>query len=220
MRSCKIFLTLLIAAAAVGLSACSDSADTSEASSSEQALEQTSSADEAKAETAADSSSADSSDEEKVYTMTITAEVTDYSDRQLTFLYEGESYTLPVKRENFKNDFPPLKWVKLYSEQILNNKLGKAVTAKLLVNNDITSILSCDIIGQNGYEFNGEGFKLTRTEGSMCELSKDGEIIEADLNDLVISEKCDYPKEIEGVSFSGYRFTDGGFIFTTKEQTE
>ena len=63
----------------------------------------------------------------------ITVETEKYENEQLTFTYEGKSYTLPLSRDNFKDDIVYYPGSKLHSEQIINNKLGEKVTAVLTV---------------------------------------------------------------------------------------
>lgn len=154
---------------------------------------------------------------------TITAEAQGYDGEKLTFLYGGDTYTLPLSRDDFANDQVYYPGLKLYSEQIINNKLGEEVTAVLKVNEDMTKIIKCDVITKNGTVFTtGMGdsadesvdhtYTLKRTGGSMCEISNDDRVLEADLNDLIMSEKVDYEEEIADISFMGYLFTDGKFI--------
>ena len=83
----------------------------------------------------------------------ITVETEKYENEQLTFTYEGKSYTLPLSRDNFKDDIVYYPGSKLHSEQIINNKLGEKVTAVLTVDDGITKIKLCDVIGQNGKVF-------------------------------------------------------------------
>lgn len=79
----------------------------------------------------------------------ITVETEKYENEQLTFTYEGKSYILPLSRDNFKEDIVYYPGSKLHSEQIINNKLGEKVTAVLTVDEGITKIKLCDVIGQN-----------------------------------------------------------------------
>ena len=173
--------------------------------------------------TVSDVSKADKEGESQQAFETITAQAQSYDGEKLTFLYGGESYTLPLSRDDFANDQVYYPGLKLYSEQIINNKLGEEVTAVLKVDEDMTKIIKCDVITKNGTVFTtGMGdsadesadhtYTLKRTGGSMCEISNDDRVLEADLNDLIISEKVDYEEEIADISFMGYLFTDGKFI--------
>lgn len=78
----------------------------------------------------------------------ITVETEKYENEQLTFTYEGKSYILPLSRDNFKEDIVYYPGSKLHSEQIINNKFGEKVTAVLTVDEGITKIKLCDVIGQ------------------------------------------------------------------------
>lgn len=51
----------------------------------------------------------------------ITVETEKYENEQLTFTYEDKSYTLPLSRDNFKDDIVYYPESKLHSEQIINN---------------------------------------------------------------------------------------------------
>lgn len=160
-------------------------------------------------------------DEQKF--QTIMAEAQGYDGEKLTFLYDGDTYTLPLSRDDFANDQVYYPGLKLYSEQIINNKLGEKVTAVLKVNEDMTKILKCDVITKNGTVFTtgmsdsadenaDHTYILKRKSGSLCEISNDDRVLQADLNDLIMSEKVDYEDEIADISFMGYLFTDGKFI--------
>lgn len=144
----------------------------------------------------------------------ITVETEKYENEQLTFTYEGKSYTLPLSRDNFKDDIVYYPGSKLHSEQIINNKLGEKVTAVLTVDDGITKIKLCDVIGQNGKVFSNSGgiCTMTRTGGSACEFTDPQRTLKADLNDLVVYQKINYPDEVDDVMFGGYLFTDGKFI--------
>ncbi len=65
----------------------------------------------------------------------------------------AKSYTLPLSRDNFKDDIVYYPGSKLHSEQIINNKLGEKVTAVLTVDDGITKIKLCDVIGQKTAKF-------------------------------------------------------------------
>ena len=130
----------------------------------------------------------------------ITVETEKYENEQLTFTYEGKSYTLPLSRDNFKDDIVYYPGSKLHSEQIINNKLGEKVTAVLTVDDGITKIKLCDVIGQNGKVFSNSGgiCTMTRTGGSACEFTDPQRTLKADLNDDVV--------------YVGYLFKDNNFI--------
>ena len=144
--------------------------------------------------------------------ITIDAEVVSYQNGELTFLYSGESYTLPMEREQFKENEVPFKYRKLISEQIIDNKLEEKVSAAITVNEDMTRIRLCDVIKPNGKVFDSDNYSLHRTEGSKIELMCSGGSIEADLNDLPYYLKLDYPEDIPKVSIRGYMFNDGSFL--------
>ena len=144
----------------------------------------------------------------------ITVETEKYENEQLTFTYEGKSYTLPLSRDNFKDDIVYYPGSKLHSEQIINNKLGEKVTAVLTVDDGITKIKLCDVIGQNGKVFSNSGgiCTMTRTGGSACEFTDPQRTLKADLNDLIVYQKINYPDEVDDVVYVGYLFKDNNFI--------
>lgn len=144
----------------------------------------------------------------------ITVETEKYENEQLTFTYEGKSYTLPLSRDNFKDDIVYYPGSKLHSEQIINNKLGEKVTAVLTVDEGITKIKLCDVIGQNGKVFSNSGgiCTMTRTGGSACEFTDPQRTLKADLNDLIVYQKINYPDEVDDVVYVGYLFKDNNFI--------
>ena len=133
----------------------------------------------------------------------ITVETEKYENEQLTFTYEGKSYTLPLSRDNFKDDIVYYPGSKLHSEQIINNKLGEKVTAVLTVDEGITKIKLCDVIGQNGKVFSNSGgiCTMTRMGGSACEFT-----------DLIVYQEINYPDEVDDVVYVGYLFKDNNFI--------
>lgn len=137
-----------------------------------------------------------------------------YENEQLTFTYEGKSYTLPLSRDNFKDDIVYYPGSKLHSEQIINNKLGEKVTAVLTVDDGITKIKLCDVIGQNGKVFSNSGgiCTMTRTGGSACEFTDPQRTLKADLNDLIVYQEINYPDEVDDVVYVGYLFKDNNFI--------
>ena len=144
----------------------------------------------------------------------ITVETKKYENEQLTFTYEGKSYTLPLSRDNFKDDIVYYPGSKLHSEQIINNKLGEKVTAVLTVDDGITKIKLCDVIGQNGKVFSNSGgiCTMTRTGGSACEFTDPQRTLKADLNDLIVYQEINYPDEVDDVVYVGYLFKDNNFI--------
>lgn len=144
----------------------------------------------------------------------ITVETEKYENEQLTFTYEDKSYTLPLSRDNFKDDIVYYPESKLHSEQIINNKLGEKVTAVLTVDDGITKIKLCDVIGQNGKVFSNSGgiCTMTRTGGSACEFTDPQRTLKADLNDLIVYQKINYPDEVDDVVYVGYLFKDNNFI--------
>ena len=144
----------------------------------------------------------------------ITVETEKYENEQLTFTYEGKSYTLPLSRDNFKDDIVYYPGSKLHSEQIINNKLGEKVTAVLTVDDGITKIKLCDVIGQNGKVFSNSGgiCTMTRTGGSACEFTDPQRTLKADLNDLIVYQEINYPDEVDDVVYVGYLFKDNNFI--------
>ena len=144
--------------------------------------------------------------------ITIDAEIVSYKNGELTFLYGGESYTLPMEREQFKENEVPFKHSKLISEQIIGSRPGEKVPAAITVNEDMTRIRLCDVIRLNGKVFDSDKYSLHRTEGSKIELTGSGGSIEADLNDLPYYLKLDYPEDIPRVSVRGYMFSDGSFL--------
>lgn len=144
----------------------------------------------------------------------ITVETEKYENEQLTFTYEGKSYTLPLSRDNFKDDIVYYPGSKLHSEQIINNKLGEKVTAVLTVDDGITKIKLCDVIGQNGKVFSNSGgiCTMTRTGGSACEFTDPQRTLKTDLNDLIVYQEINYPDEVDDVVYVGYLFKDNNFI--------
>lgn len=144
----------------------------------------------------------------------ITVETEKYENEQLTFTYEDKSYTLPLSRDNFKDDIVYYPESKLLSEQIINNKLGEKVTAVLTVDDGITKIKLCDVIGQNGKVFSNSGgiCTMTRTGGSACEFTDPQRTLKADLNDLIVYQEINYPDEVDDVVYVGYLFKDNNFI--------
>ena len=144
----------------------------------------------------------------------ITVETEKYENEQLTFTYDGKIYTLPLSRDNFKDDIVYYPGSKLHSEQIINNKLGEKVTAVLTVDDGITKIKLCDVIGQNGKVFSNSGgiCTMTRTGGSACEFTDPQRTLKADLNDLIVYQEINYPDEVDDVVYVGYLFKDNNFI--------
>lgn len=121
---------------------------------------------------------------------------------------------MPLSRDNFKDDIVYYPESKLHSEQIINNKLGEKVTAVLTVDDGITKIKLCDVIGQNGKVFSNSGgiCTMTRTGGSACEFTDPQRTLKADLNDLIVYQKINYPDEVDDVVYVGYLFKDNNFI--------
>jgi hypothetical protein len=149
----------------------------------------------------------------KAEKISITVQTEKYENEQLTFTYENQSYTLPLSRDNFKDDLIYYSGLKQYSEQIINNTLGENVTAVLTVDEDMTKIYSCDVMSQNGKTFtNTDICKLVRKGGSICELVGTDYDLQADLNDLITSQKINYADTVEDVLFLGYLFNDGNFV--------
>ena len=144
----------------------------------------------------------------------ITVETEKYENEQLTFTYEGKSYTLPLSRDNFKDDIVYYPGSKLHSEQIINNKLGEKVTAVLTVDEGITKIKLCDVIGQNGKVFSNSGgiCTMTRTGGSACEFTDPQRTLKADLKDLIEYNEINYQHQVYDVVYVGYLFKDNNFI--------
>ena len=121
---------------------------------------------------------------------------------------------MPLSRDNFKDDIVYYPGSKLHSEQIINNKLGEKVTAVLTVDDGITKIKLCDVIGQNGKVFSNSGgiCTMTRTGGSACEFTDPQRTLKADLNDLIVYQEINYPDEVDDVVYVGYLFKDNNFI--------
>ncbi len=145
----------------------------------------------------------------------ITVETEKYENEQLTFTYEGKSYTLPLSRDNFKDDIVYYPGSKLHSEQIINNKLGEKVTAVLTVDDGITKIKLCDVIDQNGKVFSNSGgiCTMTRTGRYLpVNLQDPQRTLKADLNDLIVYQEINYPDEVDDVVYVGYLFKDNNFI--------
>lgn len=208
MRIKKLLLYFLIAAVVASFSSCANN-DSDENYSSSGAVD---------SETISVSENTEKSDDtsnEKIPAFqNITVEVQNYDNEQLTFIYENESYTLPLSRDAFKDDIIYYSGLKLYSEQIINNKLGEKITAVLTVDEDMTKIQLCDVINQNGALLSNSGSicTLVRKEGSACELKDADYVLEADLNDLIVSQKINYADTVDDVVFLGYLFKDGKFI--------
>lgn len=169
------------------------------------------------------------SQKEKIAPVVITVETVKYERPDLTYIYGGETYVLPVEKDAFKDDLADNGKDILKSIQVINNKLGEKISAKLTLSYDQTKIIKCDVLSQNGMVFSDGmlntladdsidpdtvdfAYTFTRKEGSLCELSNINRTLEADLNDLPDYLKLDYPNEFYDVEFTGYLFNDGKFI--------
>lgn len=53
---------------------------------------------------------------------------------------------------------------------------------------------------------------MTRTGGSACEFTDPQRTLKADLNDLIVYQKINYPDEVDDVVYVGYLFKDNNFI--------
>lgn len=176
-------------------------------------------------------------DDSSIPGITITVDTISYVDEMLTFVYEGEEYTLPLSRDGFVDDsywWPGGR--RTVSERVINNRLGEVVKAEMKVSEDITKIYKCDIINQNGKMFHvglldddpedmkkkkedpeawrDYAYTLTRIDGTKYELSNIKRTLSVDLNDLDEYEKIIYPDNEFDVSFEGYLFEDGQFIIS------
>lgn len=208
MRTKEMLSYILLAAVVISFSSCADNGKAEDRGSSETASAETVSAGENTEKTD------DTHDEKVSEFQNITVETQKYENERLTFIYENESYTLPLSRDGFKDDIVYYPGLKLYSEQIINNKLGEKITAVLTVDEEMTEIKLCDVINQNGALLSNSGSvcTLTRKGGSVCELKDADRVLEADLNDLIVSQKSDYAETVEDVVYSGYLFKDGKFM--------
>ncbi len=154
--------------------------------------------------------------------MTVEVTVKSYENEQLTFEYEGSSYTLHLPKERFAKQE---MGISEFYPDIINNRYGIEIKAELVVNEDITEIKSCDVYTPNGKvynmptEFKPDGsldtdydFTFHKGEGSQCSFTNKNETVNADLNDLPMYLKLDYKDGTTPVHFDGFMFNDGTFM--------
>ncbi|MCR5817331.1 MAG: hypothetical protein K6F91_10645, partial [Ruminococcus sp.] len=164
----------------------------------------------------------ESSKIDSVKEITIQAVAKCYENEQLTFEYEGISYKLPLPSECFARKE---MGISRFYPDIINNCHGETVKADIIITEDMSRIISCDIYTPNGkvfdmpVEFNNDGsinieydFTLHRGEGSKCCFTNKDMSIDADLNDLPMYLKLDYPDGTTPVLFDGFMFNDGTFM--------
>ena len=152
----------------------------------------------------------------------IEADVILYSDKQLSFSYEGNEYTLYCSPSNLMHDITSNQYRSTLAEQILQNKYGKDLKAKLTVSKDMTKIKRCDIITPNGKKYEGTAY-VEFAQDPQCTIEIKGKSYIADMNDLPQWEKQNFDKTSRISSVSGFIFNDGTFMLydlLTKSRTE
>ena len=144
-----------------------------------------------------------------------------YHGGLLDFIYEGEEHSAVLTDDGFTDDC-------FLSKLVINNRHGETVKAKLRIRGDLKWIFACDVLSPNGrvynmdVKFDSDGrvmteydFTMHRGEGSKCTFTNPEHTVEADLNDLPMHMKYDYPETVTPVQFSGYTFSDGTFMLSS-----
>ena len=162
--------------------------------------------------------SAQSSAEEAPAVKSIEVTALSYHGDRLSFIYKGQEYSAVLTDEAFTEDC-------FLSRLVINNRCGETVKAKLRIRGDMGWIFACDVLSPNGrvydmdVKFDSDGrvmteydFTMHRGEGSKCTFTNPEHTVEADLNDLPMHMKYDYPETVTPVQFYGYTFSDGTFM--------
>lgn len=150
--------------------------------------------------------------------------VNGYDGQTLSYEYSGKEYSVTFDYRSFYNDDTinnrPRKTL---SEEIINNKLGERIKAKLKIKSDFSFCEYCDVISVNGSFLNNpfksahstqeeRDYTLNHIENTKCRLSNCDYTFEVDIKDLPMCMKEIYKDEIKPVFFDGYQFEDGKFL--------
>ena len=153
-------------------------------------------------------------------TVTISAKAVSYKDGVLTFEYDGKQQSLPLAEEDFKdiNYYDKLHTSIVMSPLIINCGLLDEVKAELVMSKDMTKIISCDVIKDNGIPFDAQSdypinwkpededkyiFTYEYKGQGIYEMKNSVRTITLDMNSLYNYAKCYLPEGM-GIGFTGY----------------
>ena len=208
-RKNRMKARIMIIAAALALTACTGSSS-----------HELSSAPTSETSKPTDDASSDPSNTKKLY---IKADALSYYDDVLCFEYEEKEYSIPLDKNRFKNEIPTYGSSEpILSERIINNRNDISIKADLVMDPEMSEIISCDVINENGYIYYGKTpfsndttvnrdllYTMTCKENTLCEISNSKETINCDLNDLPLCMKLDYPDSVFPIMFTAYKYNDG-----------
>ena len=157
--------------------------------------------------------------------LTLTVTPKEYENSILTFEYEGKEYSLAAEPSKFKDIY---YYDKLHtsvemSPMIINCGLCEDITAELITDKDITEIISCDVVKDNGMPFDSQSdlppnltaeaegdylFKHKYIGHGIYELTNTVRTIYLDMNSLSNYAKC-YIPEGKDLLFTGYLLKNG-----------
>ena len=152
--------------------------------------------------------------------ITISAKAISYKDGILTFEYNGNQQSLPLEEESFKdiNFYDKLHTSIVMSPLIINCGLLDEVKAELVMSKDMTRIISCDVVKDNGIPFDAQSdypidwtaedeykymFTYSYKGHGIYEAKNTVRTITIDMNSLYNYAKCYLPQEM-GIGFAGY----------------
>ena len=164
-------------------------------------------------------------------TITISAKAISYKDGILTFEYNGNQQSLPLEEESFKdiNFYDKLHTSIVLSPLIINCGLLDEVKAELVMSKDMTKIISCDVIKDNGIPFDAQSdypidwkpedeykymFTYTYMGHGIYEAKNCVRTITLDMNSLYNYAKCYLPEEM-GIGFTGYLLNNDYLLVDT-----
>lgn len=212
---------LILIAAAVLLSACAE-CGSSTPESSDETVQKTVTAPTVTESKPAQSSTAREPEPEPE---TVRVQALSYDDKQLTFVLDGETLTLPLFRRAFTET--EMKGMRMLSDIILENRFGETLYADIKISRDGKMIDMFDVITPNVVYYSNASMDpkptksrepeeletvMKRVSGSVYEFSNSFGTVTADMNDLENYRKCRIPASAENACFNGYIFSDGNFI--------
>ena len=152
--------------------------------------------------------------------ITLSVNVKKYENETLTFEYQGKEYSLKAGLSQFRdiNYYDKLHTSVEISPMIINCGLSDDITAELVTDKNITEIVSCDVVKDNGIPFDSQSdlpvnwtaetesdyyFKHRYLGHGKYELSNSVRTIYLDMNSLNNYAKCYIPEGVD-IVFTGY----------------
>lgn len=157
--------------------------------------------------------------------ITLSVTVKKYEDSTLTFEYQGKEYSLEADLSKFRDIYyyDKLHTSAEVSPMIINSGLCDDITAELVTDKELTKIISCDVVKDNGTPFDSQSdypadwtsenesdfiFKHKYLGHGKYELTNSVRTIYLDMNSLENYGKCYIPEGAELV-FTGYLLKNG-----------